>query len=114
MGELFGGRTGYLHPFLSVGEYYTDNLFNVPDNEEDDWITVISPGLWASFPASNRQPLQVTTYNSAPGGLEVTRFPMEVRRRFQGYGLVPGGYQPNTPISPRTTTFINGPRDCST
>ena len=87
MGELFGGRTGYLHPFLSLGEYYTDNLFNESDNKEDDWITVISPGLWASFPASNRQPLQVTTYNSAPGGLEVTRFPMEVRRRFQGYGL---------------------------
>ncbi|MFA5516839.1 MAG: outer membrane beta-barrel protein [Desulfuromonadales bacterium] len=86
-GEIYGGRSGYVHPFLSLEEYYTDNLFNEPENEEDDFITVISPGVWFSFPAGSRQPLQVTTLNSTPGGLGVTRFPIENRRRLQGYAL---------------------------
>lgn len=86
-GDLFGSRTGYLHPFLSVAEYYTDNQFNVPEGEEEDFITVISPGIWAAFPAGSRQPLRVSTLNSAPGGLEVTRFAAEGRRRLQGYAL---------------------------
>ena len=85
---MFGGGSGYVHPFLSVEELYTDNLFNLPEGEEDDeFITVISPGIWLSFPAGSRQPLQVTTLNSAPGGLAVTRFPLENRRRLQGYAL---------------------------
>lgn len=85
--ELFGGRTGYVHPFVSLTEYYTDNLFNVPEDEEDDFITVLSPGIWGAFPARSWQPLQVTTLNSAPGGLAVTRFPIESQRRLQTFGL---------------------------
>lgn len=86
-GELFGGRAGYFHPFISLTETYTDNLFNVPSDEEDDFITVFSPGIWGAFPAHNRQPLLVTTLNSAPGGLAVTRFPLGTQRRLQAYGL---------------------------
>ncbi len=86
-GELFGGRNGYVHPFLSLEEYFTDNLFDQPTNEQEDFVTVISPGLWLSFPARSRPPLQATTLNSAPGGLAVTRFPVEKRRRLQGYAL---------------------------
>lgn len=86
-GELFGGREGYVHPFFSLTEYYTDNLFNRPQAEEEEFITVFSPGVWAAFPAMSRQPLQVTTLNSAPGGLEVTRFPVEALHRYQAYGL---------------------------
>ncbi len=84
---MLGGRSGHFHPFLSLTEYYTDNLFELPEDEEEDFITVLSPGLWLGFPAGNQPTLQATTLNSAPGGLAVTRFPAESRRRFQAYAL---------------------------
>ena len=86
-GEVFGGRTGYVHPFLSVGGFYTDNLFRTPDNEKSDWVTVISPGIWFSLPASHQKLLEINMLNTAPGGLAVSRFRTESEQRFQGYAL---------------------------
>ena len=82
-----GSKKGYIHPFLSVGGYYTDNLFNTGENEESDWVSVISPGIWVALPSSQQQMVQVTTENSAPGGLEVSRFRDRTGRRFQSYAL---------------------------
>jgi len=86
-GEILTGRTGYIHPFLSVGGYHTDNLFRTPENEESDWVAVITPGLWISLPASQQKLLEVNLLNTAPGGLAVDRFRTESERRFQGYAL---------------------------
>ncbi len=86
-GAVLGGKTGYFHPFLSLGEYYTDNLFNTSDGEVDEFITLITPGIWMSFPASRQQLLRVRTMNTAPGGLAVSRFQVEAERRLQAYGL---------------------------
>lgn len=85
--QIFSGRTGYIHPFVSVGGYYTDNLFNTTDDEESDWVSVISPGLWLALPASRQPLVKINTTNSAPGGLEVSRFKTKHDRRFQGYAL---------------------------
>jgi polysaccharide biosynthesis protein VpsM len=85
--EVFGIRTGYLHPFLSVGEFFTDNLFNTPDDRRSEFVTVISPGIWVAVPGSRQPLIDIDTQNTAPGGLEVTRFRTEGDRRFQGYGL---------------------------
>jgi len=86
-GEILTGRTGYIHPFLSVGGYHTDNLFRTPENEESDWVAVITPGLWVSLPASQQKLLEINLLNTAPGGLAVDRFRNESERRFQGYAL---------------------------
>lgn len=85
--EVFGGKWGYVHPFISVGAQYTDNLFNTDQGRQGELTTVVSPGIWLALPASREKLLDVTTMNSAPGGLEVSRLPLETGRRHQGYGL---------------------------
>lgn len=85
--QALSGRKGSFHPFLSIGGYYTDNLFNTRNDEESDWVSVVSPGFWVALPASHQQMMQVTTENSAPGGLEVSRFRDNVGRKFQAYAL---------------------------
>jgi len=84
---VFGGRKGYVHPFLSVEGYYTSNLFNEDTNEESDRVMVLSPGIWLAVPGSRQTLLRVETLNTAPGGLEVSRFREEEEKRFQGYAL---------------------------
>jgi polysaccharide biosynthesis protein VpsM len=85
--EIFGSKKGYIHPYLSIGEYFTDNLFNTPDNEKSEYTTVFSPGIWLALPASRQQLLEVDTLNTSPGGLEVSRFRVEREKRYQAYAL---------------------------
>ncbi len=86
-GEFSSGRNVFLHPYLSLAEYYTDNLFNVDDNEESDFVTVITPGIWVALPAARQPVVQINTLNTAPGGMAVSRFATNPRRRFQSYAL---------------------------
>ena len=41
------------HPYISIQEEYTDNLYLTPVNKKEDWATTISPGL--SFSNMDRQ-----------------------------------------------------------
>jgi polysaccharide biosynthesis protein VpsM len=102
--EVFGIRTGYLHPFLSVGEFFTDNLFNTPDDRRSEFVTVISPGIWVAVPGSRQPLIDIDTRNTAPGGLEVTRFRTEGERRFQGYGLYRADIRKHRNFSEEETT----------
>lgn len=85
--DIFGGRTGYFHPFLSLGGFHSDNLFRTASQEKSDWVTVITPGFWLSLPASHQKLLEISVLNTAPGGLAVSRFRTDSERRFQGYAL---------------------------
>jgi hypothetical protein len=89
--NLFGGRTGYIHPFLSLSTIYTSNLFRTASNEQSDRYAVIVPGIWLALPARNQRMPEIGTSNTAPGGLSLSRFTMERERRVQGYAL----YQAN-------------------
>lgn len=40
-----------VHPYLSVSERYDDNINLTPDNEEEDWVTTISPGISLTYGA---------------------------------------------------------------
>jgi hypothetical protein len=93
-GDIFGARRGYIHPFVSVGGYYTNNIFNSKD-EKSDTVMVISPGIWLALPAMRQKLAKVETLNTAPGGLDVSRFTIETERRFQGYALYLGEFQEN-------------------
>jgi len=86
-GEIIGNRSGYFHPFLSVGGFYTDNLFQTDDNEKSDNVAIITPGIWLSLPATRQKLIEVNTRNTVPGGLALSRFRTETTRRFQGYAL---------------------------
>lgn len=105
--KIFGGRTGYIHPFLSVGEYFTDNLFNSRTPNSDTY-TVITPGIWLALPASRQQLIQVNTLDAAPGGLEVGRFHIESVRRFQGYALYRANIERHNRFSEEDNVYQRG------
>ncbi|MEJ2200026.1 MAG: hypothetical protein P8X63_03285, partial [Desulfuromonadaceae bacterium] len=89
--QIFGRRSGYIHPFVSITESYTDNLFNTESQEESDLITTISPGVWLALPGARQPMLQLVTSSNAPGGLELSRFETETERPFQSYALYRAG-----------------------
>jgi hypothetical protein len=43
------GQVLTLTPSLTVGERYDDNIFQDPDNEEDDFVTTIAPGIQLDY-----------------------------------------------------------------
>ena len=89
--NLFGGRTGYIHPFLSLSGFYTSNLFRTAGNEQSDLYAVITPGIWLALPARNQRMPEIGTSNIAPGGLSLSRLTAARERRVQAYAL----YQAN-------------------
>lgn len=84
-GDIFGRRGGYLHPFLSISEYYTDNVFNANGEKKSDFITVISPGVWLTIPRIYEKLLSIETSNIAPGGFSLSRSTSGSFRRYQTY-----------------------------
>ncbi|PKN13275.1 MAG: hypothetical protein CVU69_02955 [Deltaproteobacteria bacterium HGW-Deltaproteobacteria-4] len=89
--NLFGGRTGYIHPFFSLSGFYTSNLFRTAGNEQSDLYAVITPGIWLALPARNQRMPEIGTSNTAPGGLSLSRLTAARERRVQAYAL----YQAN-------------------
>src|SRR4030042_1111632 len=84
-GDVFGRRGGYLHPFLSISEYYTDNVVNAKGEKKSDFITVISPGVWLTIPRIYEKLLSVDTSSIAPGGFSLSRSTTGSFRRYQTY-----------------------------
>jgi hypothetical protein len=84
-GDVFGRRGGYLHPFLSISEYYTDNVVNTKGEKKSDFITVISPGVWLTIPRIYEKLLSVDTSSIAPGGFSLSRSTSGSFRRYQTY-----------------------------
>jgi cell division septation protein DedD len=83
--DVFGRGGGYLHPFLSISEYYTDNVFNANGEKKSDFITVISPGIWLTVPHVYEKLLNIETSNIAPGGFSLSRSTSGSFRRYQTY-----------------------------
>jgi hypothetical protein len=83
--DIFGKRGGYLHPFLSITEYYSDNVFNSNDRKKSDFVTIISPGIWMTFPHIYEKLLSIDTSTMAPGGISLSRFNPEYFKRYQTY-----------------------------
>jgi len=88
--EILGLRGGYVHPYLSVRGEYTDNLYNVGIDEKNDFLTVVSPGIWFATPAVGETPITITPHNTASGGLRLGVQEKESFDRFQAYLL--GGW----------------------
>ena len=84
--DVFGKRGGYIHPFLSVAELYSDNIFNTSDHTVSDFVTVVSPGIWLALPRVKEQVINIETSSETPGGLDLDLKESERFRRFQIYG----------------------------
>jgi hypothetical protein len=79
------GTGGYVHPFLSVSEYFTDNALYTHENRISDFITTISPGIWLTVPHVNERLLNISTASVAPGGFSLSRYKPETFKRYQTY-----------------------------
>jgi hypothetical protein len=86
IGGIIGGKTGYIHPYLAVGEFFTDNFYERESNRQSEFVTRITPGIWLSLPASPYQMVRLNTLNVAPGGMELSRFRSKGDTRLQAYG----------------------------
>ena len=42
-----------LHPRLTISEEYNDNIFLSEDNEQEDWITTVAPGISVEYDGSS-------------------------------------------------------------
>lgn len=47
-----------VHPFLEVSESYDDNIYLAPSQEEEDFVTVVSPGVRLELPFLGRHSFQ--------------------------------------------------------
>jgi hypothetical protein len=86
-GDIFERRGGYFHPFLSLTGYYTDNVFNTSEDEKEDYVAVISPGIWLAVPRIKEQLFELSTSSITPGGMTRGRIQKKFPRRYQTYLL---------------------------
>lgn len=85
---LFGLRGGgYVHPFLSLGAEYTDNLFYVNEDETSNFLTTITPGIWLAAPQLKEVPIAIMANNTSAGGLQMAMPDYKGFDRFNAYIL---------------------------
>ena len=81
---LHGTSGGYIHPYISLTGLYSDNIYNAATNEEEDYLTTISPGLMLAYPGvKEMQGASFSTSNPSPGGLVSDRISSNSFHRFQ-------------------------------
>lgn len=89
-GNIFGRKGGHFHPFLSIHEYYADNIFfsETDSDEEKDFYTLITPGLLLAFPGKKVDTPGINYLSSTiPGGRISTGLEKISQKRIQA-GLI--------------------------
>ncbi len=82
-GDIFGRNGGYFHPFLSIAQNYSDNIFLENTNCKDDFYSEVSPGFLINIPGSvGVMPGLVQTSTTSPGGLKLSRITKINPRKF--------------------------------
>ncbi|MEW6594356.1 MAG: outer membrane beta-barrel protein [Thermodesulfobacteriota bacterium] len=82
--DWFGPETGYIHPFLSLTQAHTDNLYN-NQAKASDFYNIITPGVWLAVPASKEELAQFNTSSLSPGGLAMSNDKTRAVGRYQAY-----------------------------
>lgn len=91
--EIFGSRSGLFHPYLSIREEWTDNLYNINFDEQSNLLTVLSPGIWIGLPRMQKIPLTLYPHNAAIGGVRFAVPTADSFDRFQAYLLAGADYK---------------------
>ncbi len=89
--DLFGSG-GYIHPFISLAEGYSDNIFSESSSENGDFSTTLSTGAWLAYPPSRDQLLNISSTTTTPGGLATGSGHGKFFQRYQTYFLYQGDY----------------------
>lgn len=84
-GGLFGLKTGYFHPMISLRLSATDNLHNVDDDRVSSTNTTLNAGLWLSLPRRDEEPLAIATHLPSAGGLQYMMDDYEATDRYEFY-----------------------------
>ncbi len=69
-GDVFGHRYGKFHAQARIKGEWTDNLYNVTHDQEDNLLTTYFAGLAYTTPERNMRPLHIALNNTSPGGLQ--------------------------------------------
>ncbi len=86
--SIFGIQGGYFHPYINIYEEYSDNIYNTNTDEEDSFLTRVSPGIWFALPRKKIIPITITPHNTSPGGLSNQLNDRLSPDRFISYALV--------------------------
>jgi uncharacterized repeat protein (TIGR01451 family) len=86
-GDIFEKKHRYIHGFLSANQTYTTNLYKTDRDPNDCWTTIITPGIWATYPSNMKRSVEIVTQNASPGGLAIEPFNPSFFKRFQAYFL---------------------------
>ncbi|MBU0673335.1 MAG: outer membrane beta-barrel protein [Proteobacteria bacterium] len=82
--DLFGTRGGYVHPYVSLSEAWSDNIFNTLKGTKEDFLTTFSPGLLLAYPGVKNMPANsFASSNNSPGGMLADRERVDYFQRFQ-------------------------------
>ena len=84
-GDIFEKGGGYIHPSLTVGGIYSDNIFNTEKDEKEDFIWVISPEIWFALPGTRKRAMNLAVSPKTPAGFTLSPRNPEVFRRYQAY-----------------------------
>ncbi|MBU0996179.1 MAG: outer membrane beta-barrel protein [Proteobacteria bacterium] len=69
-GDILGMGGGYIHPFLTFSDNYTDNVYYDPDHRKSDYYTIFSPGILLIAPGAKAEDPGANILSiSTPGGL---------------------------------------------
>jgi len=67
---LFGMRRGVIHPYVTVGAEYTDNLYNLDKDRISSMSFSFTPGIWLSLPGKQQIPVTLAPNNPSAGGYQ--------------------------------------------
>lgn len=104
--DVFGIRGGYFHPYLNIYEEYSDNIYNTNRNEEDSFLTRVSPGIWFALPRKKIIPVTITPHNTSPGGLQNQLADSLSPDRFVSYALIGADFKYYTADSDLNDTDV--------
>ena len=83
--DVFGKKGGWFHAYLTLEEKYSDNIFYTDIDEESDFITLVTPGIWFSIPGRKERTRKIYTSKDTPGGIAISRYDQPSFRRLNAY-----------------------------
>jgi hypothetical protein len=105
------GRSSYnIHPFITLTEYYSDNIFNTLDFKKSDYSTRLSPGIWLAFPWIKEAGIFTPTNTGSPSGRSATNFPARYPGHLKTYVMYQADIERYARNSSANTTshFLEG------
>jgi len=85
--QLFGWSHGYLYLALDLSSEYTDNLYNVDFDRQNNVRYQLTPTVRITLPGRKWTPLHMAPHNTSPGGLQFSLRDTEQFDKYQFYLL---------------------------